>query len=136
MRRQQKYIDMLKKHAEQIEEPVRAYRHAAAVVIKNKVVGIGTNSYKSHPFATKYSHRDGAIYLHAETSAIKDALRHVSVEELSKATLYVARIKRPTSKSDAWMNAMSKPCDGCARCIVDFGIKKVVYTTDGGVDVL
>lgn len=130
MKRQWKrYIDMLSKHAERLS-PVDNSQHAAAVVIGKRMVGFGTNSYKSHPFANKYSAREGAVYLHAETSAIKDALRTVSVEELSRATLYVVRVKKNGEI------AMSKPCKGCERCIDDFGIKSVVYTTDEGVSVL
>jgi len=130
MKRQWKrHIDMLSKHACEVS-PVDNSQHAAAVVIGKRVVGLGVNSYKSHPFADKYSAREGAVYLHAETSAIKNALRTVSVEELSKATLFVARVKKNGEV------AMSKPCKGCERCIVDFGIKNVVYTTDEGIEVL
>jgi len=114
---------MLSKHAESIEA-VDGSKHAAAVVIKNKVVGIGTNSYKSHPFANKYAYRDGAIYPHAETSAIMDALR--KVDDLSKATLYVVRVRKDGEL------AMSKPCEGCARCIADYNIKKIIYTNETG----
>ena len=132
MKRQWKrYIDLLSKHASEID-PVDNSRHAAAVVIRKRVVGLGVNSYKSHPFADKYSRRNGAVYLHAETSAIKDALRTVSVDDLSKATLFVVRMKKFTPHGEL-ETAMSKPCDGCERCIADFGIKKVVYTTDEGV---
>jgi deoxycytidylate deaminase len=123
-RRQKRYIELLSKHAKGIE-PVDGSKHAAAVVIKNKVVGLGTNTYKSHPFADKYAHRDGAIYPHAETSAIMDALR--TVDDLSKATLYVVRVRKNGK------HGMSKPCSGCEKCINDFGIKKVVYTTEEGV---
>jgi deoxycytidylate deaminase len=135
-KRQQKIIDMLKNVASDNEHPVRAYRHAAAVVIKNKVVGMGVNSYKTHPFQTKYASKDEAIYLHAETSAIKDALRTVPVEELGRATLYVARVKKKGPKSIEYINAMSKPCEGCERCIADFGIRTVIYTTEEGIDML
>jgi deoxycytidylate deaminase len=131
--RQMKFIDMVTEQAKETD-PVDRSQHAAAVVIKNKVVGFGVNKYKTHPFQTKYGRNEDAIYLHAETSAIKDALRTVSVEDLGRATLYVARVKK--NRSHEYINGMSKPCEGCERCIADFGIKKVIYTTDEGVDIL
>lgn len=127
--RQTKILNMLREQSIN-NESVDGSKHAAAVVIKNKIVGVGVNSYKSHPFANKYSAREGAIYFHAETSAIYDALRYVSKDELKKATLYVARVNKNGD------DAMSKPCSGCSRCIEDFGIRNVVYTTEEGIKTL
>ena len=69
----------------------------AALYIKNELVSIGWNQEKTSPFALQYSKNMKGMCLHAETSAIKQALRRFSVEDLTKAktTLYVARVKRP-----------------------------------------
>ena len=102
---------------------------AAAIVYKG-VMYFGTNSKKTHPFQAKYGKNNMAIYLHAETSAIKNALRHLSLDEISKSTLYIARVKKLGPKTNSWVDGIAKPCEGCARCISEFNIKKVFYTKD------
>lgn len=109
-------------------EAVDGSKHAAAVVIRNRVVGLGTNIRKTHPISYKYGKNKEAIYLHAETHAIKNALRTISLKEMKRATLYVARVDRNSEM------AMSKPCEGCERCIKDYGIKHVIYTTNEGIE--
>jgi deoxycytidylate deaminase len=99
---------------------------AAAIVYKNEIVGIGINEKKTHPFQKRFAKNQHSVYLHAETSAIKQALKKISVDELKYAKMFVLRIKKDGTV------AMSKPCPGCHRCIETFGIKKVYYTTDAG----
>ena len=82
---------------------------------------------KSDPFQARYAKNSECIYLHAEIHAIKNALKHVSVNELSKASLYVLRVRK---EDGMW--AMSKPCSGCMRAIAEFGIRNVFYTDDNG----
>jgi tRNA(Arg) A34 adenosine deaminase TadA len=108
---------------------VANYRLAAAIVYKNKVVAHGVPSYKSSPFQKKYAADEHKIFLHAEIAAIKNALRCLSVDELKHASLYVCRVK-----NDGWGN--SKPCLGCQRAIAEFGIKRVIYTSEEGLEVL
>lgn len=112
-------------------ERVAAARVSAIMVIKNRVIAVGTNSRKSHPFQATYGKNIEAIYLHAETDCIKNALKQVSVDDLRKATMYVARAKKENSRlnsPDIW--GMAKSCSGCTRAIVEYGIKRVVYTTN------
>ena len=105
-------------------------RVSAMIVIKNKPISLCTNQRKTHPFQATYGKNKDAIFLHAEVSAIKNALNQVSPDDLKKATLYVARAKKannhPRSKD---IQGMAKPCTGCLRCISDFDIKRVVHTT-------
>jgi len=108
-------------------------RIVAALYIKNELVSIGWNQSKTSPFAMKYGKHEKAICLHAEQSAIKQALHRFSVEDLSnaKTTLYVARVKRLYQGSNfVW--GLAKPCSGCFSSIVDFDIKRIVYTLDNG----
>lgn len=135
-----KYLGFLEKIAEAI--PAAAHnrrgrvlrtRIAACIVYKNEIVSVGINQLKSHPFQAKFSRHADAIFLHAETDAIKNALKHISVSDLSKATLYICRVKydeQDTKKIQ--MRGMCKPCEGCQRAIATFNIKKVVYTCDDG----
>ena len=105
-------------------------RFAAAVVYRNKIISIGYNRKKSHPFQAKYAKNADAIYLHAEIHAIKNALREISVEDLKDTELYITRVKKPKSHSNHFVWGLAKPCCGCERAIAEFGIKRTVYTTD------
>ncbi len=105
-------------------------KHAAVLVYKNEVISLACNKIKSHPFQKRYSKANEAIFLHAEVSAIHNALKKVSLKDLSKATMYVCRVRINTDNKNYF--SYSKPCDGCMRAIAEFDIKTVFYTDDGG----
>jgi len=77
----------------------------------------------------KYAADEHKIFLHAEIAAIKKALRFYSVDMLRGTTLIVCRVKKNGLGN-------SKPCIGCQRAIAEFGIKKVIYTTEDGWETL
>ena len=104
-------------------------RVAAAIVIANEIVAIGVNENKTHPMAKRFGKNDKAITLHAEISAIKNALRVISVKELSRSTLYIARA-RMAYRDGPFVTGNAKPCAGCRRAIETFGINKVICTDD------
>ena len=106
-------------------------RHGAVLVIKNRVVSFGTNQQKSHPFQAEYGKKPEAINLHAETDAIKNALRMIDINDLRRGTLYLARAKH-AKQYGPLVKAGAKPCVGCMRAITTHGLKRVVYTTDEG----
>jgi len=97
---------------------------AAAIVYKRQLISVGFNQKKTHPFQKTFSKNPDAIYLHAETSAIYNALKKVSVEELKKCSLYIFRIKSDGS------TGLAKPCVGCMKCITTFDLKAVYYTDE------
>jgi hypothetical protein len=97
---------------------------------------MGFNKKKSHPFQRKFSKHEEAIYLHAEIDAIKNALKNVDAETISKSTLYIMRVKYEDMNAKRFVRGLSKPCEGCSRAIAQFGIKKVYYTTEEGFDYL
>ena len=105
------------------------YRLAAAVVIRGRVISFGYNRMKTDPMQAKYCVNKERIYMHAEIHAIKNALRHISVDELKRATLLVLRTREDTASG--W--GMAKPCEGCMRAIAEFGIRNVKYTNDEGL---
>ena len=108
---------------------------AAAIVYRNKIVSIGFNHNKSHPFQAKYAKNEMAIFLHAEVHAIKNALREIDVDELSKCDIYITRVKRKKAGDKHFIWGLSKPCPGCERAIAEFGLKRTIYTCDeGGYD--
>jgi deoxycytidylate deaminase len=111
---------------------VSGARVSAAIVQKSKIISIGVNSTKSSPFQAKYAAlRDLSIFLHAEIAAIKNATRYLEVEEFSKTSLYICRVKTDVLTNNL-IFGMSKPCSGCTRAILEFNIKNVCYTTDDG----
>ena len=113
----------LKKKLEE-HEPTFRVRVVAAVVHKGKIVAMGKNQTKTHPVAALYSKHEDAIYLHAEVDAINKAKKRLS--SLEDTQLYVMRMKHDGLLGN------SLPCEGCSRCISDFGILTVIYSTDDG----
>ncbi len=85
---------------------------------------------KSSPLQAKYAtNKDLSIYLHAEISAIKNALRQIDVEDFKKVSLYVCRVKYDIL-TNSIVYGLAKPCSGCMRAIFEFDIKKVYYTLE------
>ena len=111
--------------------PVASSRIFAAVYSKNRVISYGWNQMKSHPFQAQWSKNDDAIFWHAETHAIYNALRVYDEDELRKMTLYVSRARRPEDGNlKNWIWGNSRPCEGCMSCLTKYNIKRVVYTLD------
>lgn len=122
-----RHIKTLSVVAEDVS-PVGNARLAAAIFYRGKLVSLGYNQYKSHPFAAKYSKNPDAIYLHAEADAINKAKKRLTDQELKKSTLIVVRVKQNINKK--LEVGIAKPCQGCQMCIEDHGIKTVIYTED------
>lgn len=98
--------------------------------IKGSKPYIGFNSRKTHPLQAKYGKNEHCVHLHAEIDAIRQALRDYHTDDLSGATLYIARAKHKSSTCSDWVWGMAEPCDGCKSAIMAFGIKNVYFTTD------
>lgn len=124
-----RFINLLSKVASDVAWEGNA-RLAAAVVHKNEIASFGVNEFKTHPFQAKFGRNNDSIYLHAETSAIKNALKVLDEDQLSKSTLYVCRVKFEDLKRKKLIFGLAKPCEGCVRCIHTFGIQKVIYSLD------
>jgi tRNA(Arg) A34 adenosine deaminase TadA len=103
-------------------------RHVAAITYRDKIMGLGFNQLKSHPFQKKYGRHEDAIYLHAETSAIQNTIRVHGDEILEKCSMYVCRMKYVDTNKERMIQGLSRPCHGCAQCISTFGIKNVYFT--------
>jgi len=106
-------------------------RMAAGIVYKKHLISSGVNSYKSHPMMSEDNgYRNGQIYMHAEVAAIRNALRLITPQQLSKCSIYIVRVKRPHINSKKWIHGLAKPCPGCASLIASFGIENVFWTED------
>jgi tRNA(Arg) A34 adenosine deaminase TadA len=126
----EKFFDMMEATAKDLA-PVASSRMAACIVIKNRIVGVGVNSFKSDPFQAKYGNNPECIFIHAEIAAIKNALKNIDVVKLSKATLYICRMKYIHANKREMVWGLAKPCKGCMSCIVEFGLKEVIYSLEG-----
>jgi len=124
-------IDMLMTLASDSDHMPRA-RLASCVVYKNKIVSFGFNQYKSHPFQKLYGKNEDAVFLHSEVDSIYRATKKLDHYQLSRSTIYVARVKHSAGKNSKFIPGLAKPCIGCARCIATFNIKRIVYTNDEG----
>jgi len=128
-----RYLNILSKVAtDTITTPNNNAKLAACVVYKNNLISFGVNERKTHPFQAKYRKNKDSVFLHAETAAIKNALKHLNVEELSKSTLYVCRVKFLNEERQKLIFGLAKPCSGCFHCINIFGIRKVIFSLDNG----
>lgn len=105
---------------------------AAALVHRNKVISYGLNSMKSHTFQKRYGKNEHAVFLHAEVDCIRNA-KKLRFDRFDGCMLYVARVKYNNTEKERFIDGLAMPCEGCMRCINDFGIRGVVYTMDENV---
>jgi deoxycytidylate deaminase len=94
--------------------------HVAAIFKRNKILSIGQNSFKTHPIAQKYGHRNNS--LHAEISS---AIRYGN-DDFSGLSMAVLRISRQHKL------ALSKPCEHCQKFLLDTNLKNIFYTDEQG----
>jgi len=97
---------------------------AIAVDSNGIIIAKGINSYsKTHPLQAGYAKkmgREDAIYLHAEIAALVKCRRDPYI-------MFVFRFNKKGKLS------MAKPCPICNLAMKEAGIKKIVYTTNGGI---
>jgi deoxycytidylate deaminase len=106
------------------------FKFGAGIVYRNHIIATGVNSYKTHPLMAQWGQNEESICLHAEIDAIKNALKIITVDQLSKCDMYIVRVKRPEPNSTQWTHGLAKPCEGCQRAIVNFDLRNVFYTVD------
>lgn len=128
--RDKKYMAFIRRLAMNNTNTQHRAKLAACLVIRNDIISIGMNSTKSHPLQKRFSKNHESIFKHAEVDCIINALRHIDPEELSKATLYISRVKKLTRESIDWSDGLSDPCPGCKQAIDHFKIKRVIHTTE------
>ena len=88
---------------------------------RGRMIAAAHNIAKTHPLQHKYSTRVHRVkpFLHAEIAALVRC-------RAQPHTLYVARLKRDGSVG------LARPCPICEEAIREAGVKRVVYTTNGG----
>lgn len=104
---------------------------SAAIVKNNRIISVGVNRMdKTDSFQRKYGRNKDSIYPHAEIMAIKNSLKIIDIDELKKCNIYVCRVKYDGTDKKNIIDGIAKPCKGCMRAIITFGIKNIFYTTD------
>ena len=121
--RDNKFMAFTRRMAIQNNNSLNRAKLAASLVIRNEIISIGYNSYKTHPLQKRFSKNIEAIFKHAEVDCIINALRHVDPSDLERSTLYVHRVKKLTKDHDYWSDGYSEPCCGCKQAISHFKIK-------------
>ena len=115
-------------------------RVGAVICNGKRIVSSGFNSINRHQFLVVSAWR-GSI--HAEQAAIGKLLQKNKHKELKGATIYIARIGNSGNLYSNLCSSgnrnfgnyrISKPCSRCFDLIKKVGIKKVVYTTNNGVE--
>lgn len=128
-----KIIQVLSKVAEDII-PVSNARISSAIVYKGEIISIGCNKKKSDPMQYKFSRNCDKIFLHAEIDSIKKALRYITIDQLTKSSIYVCRMRWENTSRKRMVFGLAKPCIFCMRAIVNFDIKKIYYTTNESIE--
>ena len=95
-------------------------RMAAILILSDNSVLIGENKYKTHPLQKQFGRNIHSIHLHAEIDAIVQATRVFG--DIKGSSLYIARVLKDGT------SALAKPCIGCQRAIIHFGIQNVWWT--------
>jgi len=91
------------------------FNHGSVVIHRGKIIGRGYNTYINSNYKDKTS-------MHAEVSAINDALKKVDASDLKKCELVIIRVNKTGERLN------SKPCCNCEYYINKFCIKRVFHS--------
>jgi len=118
--------------AEGIRSKRSKFKIGAVLYVGNRLVSIGYNSRKSSPFQARFGRNRDAIFFHAETHAIYNALREHDEDELvrHRTSLYIVRVKRNPENHSQVIWGLSSPCSGCMRAIQLYRIDHVFFSLD------
>ena len=102
----------------------------ASVLSDGRNTFVGFNRYKTHPLQKKFGCNSQSIYVHSEIDAIINAIRELKIHRYKAQnenlfddySMYVARVLGNGTPASA------KPCIGCQRALIHFGIKNIEWT--------
>ena len=98
------------------------WKLAALIVKGGSVISTGLSKRRNDPLNVPGGENCSE---HAEAAALRRARK----SNLSGATAYIARIGRDGEPK------LAKPCSECEQALRDAGIKKIVYTTEEGIEI-
>lgn len=115
---------MINKATKQAEKSKFYRARVGCVILKgSKIIGRGFNKLR-HQSTIKTDHWLGSV--HAEVSAVLDAIKCGKLRDLKGSTVFVSRILKDGT------HAISCPCVDCMKVLRGVGVKKVVFTTNVG----
>lgn len=115
---------MIEQAIKQAKKSTYKHRLGACITIGRKVLGVGYNKINRYQSKIKTGSWEGS--LHAEISAVLDALRKYHVSELKGATITVVRVDKHNELK------LAMPCKNCYNSLRNLGIKEVRFSNDSG----
>lgn len=116
----------LEKARIEAEKSKFTYRHGAVLVRGGHIISSAFNENRFCSFGARFRTEDGIATHHAELRCILGLDRSMT----TGATVYVVRI------SNSGEFKMSKPCQMCRDSMRFVGVKRVIYTTNNGIEML
>lgn len=107
----------------------KAVKVGASLYQGNKYVSSAVNSNKTNPKVVKYNSVlpfEKVPFLHAEMAALISASKKINFKDFKYCSLYIAR------KLNCGDYGLARPCKACMEAIKEYGIKRIVYTTESG----
>lgn len=92
------------------------HRHGAVVVKSGRPVALGVNKWKNRDMLQSPDGYNPNLTVHAEIDALS------RVADARGAVVYIARVSKNGEEQ------FSRPCNNCAKALVEAGVKKIVYT--------
>jgi len=108
------YINEAAKMAE--KSIMRCSCHGAIIISRGKIVGRGFNQYR------EIVNKKTVLSIHAEVSAIQNALRIISLDQLRKSIMVIVRVNKTGNI------VCSYPCENCRKFIHEKKLKSVYYS--------
>jgi tRNA(Arg) A34 adenosine deaminase TadA len=107
--------------------PRGQHRLVAGIWEKNKLISLGFNQLKTHPYQKQTQEKINPTrqFLHAEIHALIQAFRVPSWSP-ERSTMIVYRETR------GGIPATSRPCEGCSEALRLAGVRRVLYMDDEG----
>jgi len=103
------------------DEPLRCW-HVAFILKRNKIISIGVNVNKTHPWNLKYKYDSYKTGTCAELAAVIKS----KSEDHCNHTMIVTRVNRNGILDN------SRPCKGCQFLINQLKFKEVWFTNSNG----
>lgn len=136
LRRDENILSILKVLSETYTPEVKNFRICACLAdSKGNIISFGFPRRKSHPLQKSLSNNENKLYLHAEVDCLLRGMKKVPKEQRADLSLYLHRSKIIPGETK-WSNGLCKPCESCNKLIKVFNIRKVLFSTEQGYELL
>jgi len=114
------YIKLARRMAANSDYPT--FRHGAILVKGGNVLNVAWNKNHFNRFGARFHKIPNHATAHAELGTILG----IDISKTAGATVYVVRI------NNNGRLMLSKPCSMCAAALKHVGVKKIVFSENGG----